>query len=387
MQGVAQGAEGDAVKLGEELLGVSFFELGESIENGGGGGAPRRRRWGCGFVSLGRLGSEMEAAGGEVGQGGEGLGGGVSRFEGLEVYPNRVGFALDVKKQIDTGRDDAGAAEDAGLVVVVQDEDGGVGGLGQVAHAQDEGLQDEDRVLVTAAHDISQGIDDDEAGVDGLGGLHEALAFVGIAQIEVGQGHVMERRFGRGVVGLERGMDARPEARLASLFINEEDGALVDGAAEPGLAGGEANGQVEGEEGLLGTGIADENVERAAGEEAFDAPVLGGRRLEGIGGVENEAVVEKTILAGREGGENELANRVAFGMGVGERVEGVHALDAGSGDGGNRGEGGSPGGRPVRLGRGRDTVGGAVFYEASDGGWRVGWCGSGQMNPLVIFDR
>lgn len=239
VDGVAQCAEADAVYMGEQALCVCGLVLCQCGEDGA--GCAGTRGAGCFFIFAD---SEVKASGAEVGQGGEGLWRGVTRFERAQIYAWRVWRAFNTEQEIDSGGDDAGAAEGAGSVVVVQDEYGDVGGLGEVAHAVEEGLQGEGGILVTAANDIGQGIDDDEAGVDGLRGLHEGLEIIGLAQIKVGERHVMEGCLGRGGVAVEGGMDARPEAWLASLFIYEQDGALVDGAAEPGFAEGGADGKV-----------------------------------------------------------------------------------------------------------------------------------------------
>lgn len=53
---------------------------------------------------------------------------------------------------------------------------------------------------------------------------------------------------------------------------------------EPGLAGGDADSQVEGQPGFFGTRSADQQVETGAGNDAFDAPILPGCRVEGFPG-------------------------------------------------------------------------------------------------------
>lgn len=216
VDGVAQCTEADAVYMGEQALCVCGLVLRQCGEDGAGCAGTRGAGCFCIFAD-----GKVKTSGAEVSQGGEGLWRGVTRFERAQIYARRVWRAFDTEQEIDPGGDDAGAAEGAGSVVVVQNEYGGVGGLGEVAHAVEEGLQGESGILITAANDIGQGIDNDEAGVDGLGGLHEGLEIIGLAQIKIGERHVMEGCLWRGGVAFEGGMDARPEARLAGFFIHE----------------------------------------------------------------------------------------------------------------------------------------------------------------------
>lgn len=51
----------------------------------------------------------------------------------------------------------------------------------------------------------------------------------------------------------------------------------MGGAAEPIVAEGDADGQIEGGVGLFGAGSADEQVEAGTGEEALDEPIDGRR--------------------------------------------------------------------------------------------------------------
>lgn len=93
----------------------------------------------------------------------------------------------------------------------------------------------------------------------------------------------------------------------------------------------------------------------------------------------------QAVLAGGESGEDGEADRAAFGVGVGEGIEGVHAVIAGLGCGGDGLEGGGPGGWPVRPRGGRGTEGGAVFDEAGDGRRGIRRNVVRQWNPLVHF--
>lgn len=85
------------------------------------------------------------------------------------------------------------------------------------------------------------------------------------------------------------GVQAGKELVGTSLLIYEEDGAGLGGAGEPGLAGGDADGEVYGGEGLLGAGVTDEHEDARAVEEALDTPGGLRRRRQGIGRREQDA--------------------------------------------------------------------------------------------------
>lgn len=73
------------------------------------------------------------------------------------------------------------------------------------------------------------------------------------------------------------------------MLIDEENRAGLRGAGEPGLASGDAHGEVYGGEGLSGARVTDEHEEARAVEEAVDRPGAGGQRLQGVGSREQDA--------------------------------------------------------------------------------------------------
>lgn len=132
-----------------------------------------------------------------------------------------------------------------------------------------------------------------------------------LLQIVDGQGLEVERGVWAAAVGEKGAVDAGPEARAAGFHVDEIGGGLLDREAEPGFAEGDAGGQIEGEQGLFGAGLADEDVEAGAGEKVGNEPFDAGWRAEGIfGGVDVDGGV---ISVGQDGlGGIELAEHGAL---------------------------------------------------------------------------
>jgi hypothetical protein len=85
-------------------------------------------------------------------------------------------------------------------------------------------------------------------------------------------------------------VEARPNLEEARLFVDNKDRTLGDGATEPRLSEGDADGKVYCEVGFLGAGVADEEVEAGLGEEVLNAPLGRGRLVERIFGSVEDAV-------------------------------------------------------------------------------------------------
>lgn len=239
----------------------------------------------------------------EMGQGAEGLRKDFPGLEGRNVNERAGGGALDGEHEIDGGGDGAGAAEGALFVVVVQDDYGGLEALGELAQVGKDGQDGGDVVFVAPTDDIDQGVDDDELGAEQAGVAGEIVDIQDIVKVIGAGGDEMEGSAFGGLVAGERGIGALPEAVEAGFFVDVEDGRLGNGQPQPGLAEGDADGKIEGEEGFFAAGVADDEVEAGAREEALDTPEDGGRRLEGdVCGMDDANEARRVrVLAGGTG--------------------------------------------------------------------------------------
>jgi hypothetical protein len=209
-----------------------------------------------------------------------------------------VGGGVDVEHEIRSDGDDGGAAEVAGFVGVVEDENGEPGLLGEAAELEEDREDHREAVDGGAAQQAGQAIDDEETSADLAGGVEDGLGIGRLGQIVAGVGGEVDGGVGGGVVAGEDGVEAAVELGQASFFIDVKDGRLLGLAAEPVGAEGGADGKIEGEVGLFGAGRADEDGETGARQQAADGPLERRRRLEGVLGGIDGAMVLKAGLYG-----------------------------------------------------------------------------------------
>jgi hypothetical protein len=194
-----------------------------------------------------------------------------------------IRFGSDGQEKIGCGGDGVGTAEEAMAVGVVSYNDGGLTSFGKAAKVEDDREDGGEAGFATAAQEVGEGIDDDEAGVPGLGELDEFVGGILIAQGVTGQGMDVDGRFRGGAVRVEGGVEASEELAGTGLLVNEQDDTLSYRMVQPRFPHGNANGQIDDGESFLGARITHEDSEARAGEETFDAPFKGRRRFEGIG--------------------------------------------------------------------------------------------------------
>jgi len=142
----------------------------------------------------------------------------------------------------------------------------------------------------------------------------------------------VQRNLGSGLVGLQGAIEQVVEANDASLFVYEEDGHLGDLATEPGLAQGETDGKVDGEESFFGAGVADEEIEAGTEEETFDEPFEDGRGTEGVGPIAQDAIAGGAIFAHWSGGIDGGGHGEVIGKLLDDGEEGVEAIISGATD-------------------------------------------------------
>lgn len=128
----------------------------------------------------------------KIGAGGEGDGSDVARFEGAQIDEGIVGFGFDDEHVIDTSRDGSRTAENPVLIGVVDDEDGGIAGLGDAAQVAEDGLDGEDVVFVCTVGDVGKGIDNYEASAKQSGAVGDYVSFWCIAQVVASERDVVE---------------------------------------------------------------------------------------------------------------------------------------------------------------------------------------------------
>lgn len=222
--------------------------VGQELKQGTSGWAQATR----GNPLLGELlvgGGEPEEVGLDVGASVELDGGQIAGFEGLdgdEALLRGRGYGKHV---VYGGGDDGGAAEVALFVVVMDDDEGGLALFGDAAQVVEDGLDGENAVLVAAAHDVGKGVDDDQPGIVAEGVLGEVFDILLEAEVVTTEGDEVKRGSGDGTAVAGSSVEALPEAGEAGFFVDEEDGTLLDGPIEPGLAEGDAEGKIDGEEG------------------------------------------------------------------------------------------------------------------------------------------
>lgn len=198
--------------------------------------------------------------GGEDGIGGEGFWRVEAGFEGADFNVGVVGGRIDGKHEIHGSGDGRGPAKETAAIGVVDDEDSRPGEIGDTAQVEEDGLNRGDAVFCSV-HQVGEGVDHDEtdAEVDSAIGKH--FGVVVVAEVVASEGSEVEGRTFVGVMALDGSVQARPELLEAGLFIHEKNGALEDRTTQPGFAHGNAEGKVDGHVGLLGAGVADEEVE------------------------------------------------------------------------------------------------------------------------------
>jgi len=163
----------------------------------------------------------------EDGAGAEGLRSGEAGFEGMKLDEGIGGGGANGEHQVYGGGDGGGAAEDTVAVGVVDDEDGGLAGLGQAAQIEEHRL-DGGLAAFSRTQEVGKGIDDDEAGAAREGAVDEGIRILSIAQVVAAQGDVVERGGLVSSVGVEGGVEAAPELVEAGFFVDEEHWAGVN---------------------------------------------------------------------------------------------------------------------------------------------------------------
>jgi len=211
------------------------------------------------------------------------MGGYITGLDGLEFDKGSVSPAVGHEHEVNSPEEMGAAAVDAGLVGVVDDDDGGEAFVSKGAEGTEDGAKVEDGVLVDAGDDTCKGIDDDEGGAGLVSGLRNDVDVLGAAEIETSEGGEMEGEVGGSVMGAHDLGKAGEEAELTALFVNPEDASLFGGAVEPGHAEGNADGEVEEGVGLFGTGHTDDEVEAGMGDEVGDEVFGGLAGVEGDG--------------------------------------------------------------------------------------------------------
>lgn len=226
---------------------------------------------------------------GEVGGGVEGRRRGMAGFEGREGEGRLAGRGVEMEHEVYRGGNGGRAAKEAVLVGVVDYQHGGVAGFSEAAEVEEDGQDGGLAGFIAATQEADKVINDDELGVEVEGAVYKGIGGLVVAEVEARQGGELERKTRGDGVGEHGGMQAGEELVRASLLIDKEDGAGLRGAGEPGLAGGDANGEIYSGEGLLGARVTDEHKEAGPVEEAVDGPGVGGRRLQGVGSREQDA--------------------------------------------------------------------------------------------------
>ncbi|KPK22590.1 MAG: hypothetical protein AMK69_19490 [Nitrospira bacterium SG8_3] len=174
-----------------------------------------------------------------------------------------------------------GAAVDTPLVGVVDDEHGGAHLVRQRPQGAQDGGQVEDRVLIRAGDDPHEGVDDDEGSAGLVRLFTDGMEIILVAQVDAAERGQLEGEFSGGLVAAHDTGEAVEEAGLPTLLVDPQHVGAGGLALEPGLAEGEADGHVEGGEGLFGAGFTDEQAQAGLGDEIVDEPIAPDTGMEG----------------------------------------------------------------------------------------------------------
>lgn len=226
IDGGADGGGSAGIQTVHELGGGGAAILREEIEDSGGGRELVVAELGGGLLlGVGKPEAFLDALPGglKVGTGGEGQWEGGAGFERAEMDKGVANLGFDSQHKVYGTGDGGGAAKDAALVGVMDEEHGGVAVLRKTAQVAEGRVDGEDAVLITSADDIHKGIDDDEAHGVGAGLLGKFLRLAGVAQVVGAHADEVEVGAGRRLVGVEGGVQAGEHAGVAGLFIDHED--------------------------------------------------------------------------------------------------------------------------------------------------------------------
>jgi hypothetical protein len=160
------------------------------------------------------------------------------------------------------------------LTGVVDQEHGGGEGPLQVTQVREQGRDLGDGVLVDAV-ESHEGVEDEQPGTEGGDRLLQAVAVLGQVEAETGRGDHVEVEAGEGHPGGLRDPLQPPAHDGQRLLGGEEEHGAGLGrreAAQAGRAGGDRDGQVEGQERLAAFGLAADDAHGLIGPELFDEP-------------------------------------------------------------------------------------------------------------------
>ncbi len=102
---------------------------------------------------------------------------------------------------------------------MVKDKDGGAAVFGHAAEVEEDRTDAVDGIFVPAAHDATEGIDDDEARTALEGAVGELIrVFLG-AQVMSSETDVVQWSIDTGVVRVEDAVEERPETVEADFFV------------------------------------------------------------------------------------------------------------------------------------------------------------------------
>ncbi len=133
----------------------------------------------------------------------------------------------------------------------MDDDNGSLTEFGKATQIKKQGLHGGDAVLVPAAHDTGQRVDDDKLSFEREGAMGELIGILRLAQIVTAEGDVMQGRVVASLMAAEDGVEAAPKTMETGVFIHKEGRGLIDGAIQPGLAESDTHSQVHGKEGFL----------------------------------------------------------------------------------------------------------------------------------------
>ncbi len=282
LSGAEEFAQCVADGLGAHSSGVSDLAVREGLSGLGEDGLDalarvvrvRRGGWGLRFGDLqgGSLwqGCDLELEIVQVGSGAV-----VGGEQDALLAPAQDENVIGPREQLGTSPQGLSGAGAAVLAGVMDEQDGGVAAALQLAQAVEDGCDLAHGVLVGAMQ-ADQGVEDEQARPDPLDGVGETLLVGGFIEAEGGDVDDVEVEAGEG--GATGGCDALETLAedVGSIFGGEQQhGACLDReAAQAGDAGGDGDGDVQGEEGFAALGLAADDADALLVPERLDEPGL-----------------------------------------------------------------------------------------------------------------
>ncbi len=222
--------------------------------------------------------------------------------EGLPVAPAQVEIAVSPGMQLAAPPQGLAGPRGPALAGMVDNDDGGVEAALDVAQMAEDGGDVGGGVLVDAVQ-ADQGIEDEQTRRDALDGVAQCAPVARLVETQGGDvddGDVKGLEGGAGGAGDSLETPAHEVAGVLGAEQQHRAGAGGCEVTQAGDAGGDGDGEVEGQHGLAALGLAADDADGLVAPQGVDEPLLLAR-----------ALLEFGRGAGREALHGESSSRAA----------------------------------------------------------------------------